>query len=143
MNINSIQSYNNYNNRISNRMAYTGNKCSATNIADSVAFKGKDAYEALKIYLVDRDFVNKNKVDKLTRESSLQYDVGLDSINFLELQMDLEDAIGKEIPDEDFYKILTLNDVINFMTSHSEDFSSDKKALLKTRHPGYYELLCF
>ena len=174
MRINAIQSYNNYN-RIGNRSVYTGNKCYATKVTDSVAFgvrtevglkyfpitggedvediplvlpdseSAKDtdaAFEALKAYFAE-NFLDQDKVNDLTPESSLQYDVGLDSTDLCEFRMDLEHIVGDAISDKEFAKILTLNDVTNFMTEHKEAFSSDKKALAELHNLGYSELLFF
>ena len=142
MRINSIQSYNNYNNRISYKSVVTGNKCAATKVADSISFKGRDPFEALKEYFAE-NFLDQDKVNKLTPESSLQYDLDLDSIDFLQFRMDIEAIVGEEISDKEFAKILTLKDVTNFMTDHREAFSSEKKTVSELYNLGYSELLCF
>ncbi len=117
---------------------YTGNKCHATMTADSVAFKGKDPFEALKEYLRGRSlgYVDENT----TRESTLVYDLDMDSCDLAVLQMDLEKITGEVIPDEEYSnKFLTVGDVVDYMTNHKEAFSASKRNYKFL--PGYYPLL--
>lgn len=48
-------------------------------------------------------------------ESNLQDDLGLDSLDAVELSMAIEEETGKEIPDEEFQKFITVEDLINFL----------------------------
>ncbi len=140
MRINSIQSYNN-NNRIGCKSGYAGNKCYATKVADSVAFKGKDPIEALKDYLVDCRFVSELRVNNITPESCLVYDLGMDTLDLLLFQADILSITGEEIPEEEFRdNFITVGDVVNYMTEHKEAFSYSRIMGL-TFKPGYYKLL--
>ena len=141
MRINSIQSYNNYNNRISYKSGYAGNKCYATKVADSISFNGRDPLEALKEYLRDSSLgcVDENT----TRESTLVNDLDMDSCDLLELQIILERITGEEIPDEEYSnKFLTVGDVVDYMTNHKEAFSASRIEGARFL-PGYYQLLCY
>ncbi|MCW1004811.1 acyl carrier protein, partial [Streptococcus anginosus] len=48
------------------------------------------------------------EADKVTNELNFKKDLDGDSINFLEFVMDLEDAFGAEISDEDAAKLETV-----------------------------------
>ena len=48
-------------------------------------------------------------------ESSFKEDLGADSLDLFELVMALEDEYSVEIPSEDLEKILTVQDVIDYM----------------------------
>ena len=45
--------------------------------------------------------------DKITKDLNFQNDLDADSIDFVELVMDLEDTFGAEIPDDDAEKLQT------------------------------------
>jgi len=50
-------------------------------------------------------------------EASFVDDLGADSLDLVELTMVLEEAFGREIPDEDAEKIQTVQDAINYIKS--------------------------
>lgn len=52
---------------------------------------------------------------EITEESSFKDDLGADSLDLFELVMSLEEEYGVEIPSEDLEKILTVNDVIEYL----------------------------
>ena len=51
----------------------------------------------------------------ITAETSFNDDLGADSLDLFELVMALEEEYGVEIPSEDLEKILTVQDVIDYM----------------------------
>lgn len=55
------------------------------------------------------------KKEEIKLESNLQDDLGLDSLDAVELSMAIEEETGKEIPDEEFQKFKTVEDLINFL----------------------------
>ena len=62
------------------------------------------------------------KKEEIKMESNLQDDLGLDSLDAVELSMAIEEETGKEIPDEEFQKFITVEDLINFLNKQNIDF---------------------
>ncbi|CCQ92367.1 acyl carrier protein [[Clostridium] ultunense Esp] len=65
--------------------------------------------------IADRLGVEKEKV---TPEASFKDDLGADSLDLVELVMELEDEFDMEISDEDAEKIATVGDVLEYIRSH-------------------------
>jgi acyl carrier protein len=59
-------------------------------------------------------------VNEITNASSLIDDLGADSLDVVELVMKMEEEFGIEIPDEEAEKIKTVNDVIQYITTHKK-----------------------
>jgi acyl carrier protein len=59
-------------------------------------------------------------VNEVTNASSLIDDLGADSLDVVELVMKMEEEFGIEIPDEEAEKIKTVNDVIQYITTHKK-----------------------
>lgn len=56
--------------------------------------------------------------DEVVLTASFVDDLGADSLDLVELVMVLEEEFGYEIPDEDAEKIQTVQDAVNYVTSH-------------------------
>jgi acyl carrier protein len=56
---------------------------------------------------------------KIVPEASFVEDLGADSLDTVELVMALEEHFETEIPDEDAQKILTVQDAISYVSTHS------------------------
>lgn len=54
----------------------------------------------------------------ITMEAELKGDLGINSIEQYELAMMCEDKFGVEIGDEDFGKLITIGDVVNYLEAH-------------------------
>ena len=53
--------------------------------------------------------------DEVTPEASFVEDLGADSLDTVELVMELEEEFGIEIPDEDAEKILTVGKALDYI----------------------------
>lgn len=73
-----------------------------------------DVFERVKKIIVDRLGVDAEEV-KL--ESSFKDDLGADSLDIVELVMELEDEFEMEISDEDAEKITTVGEVVEYINS--------------------------
>ena len=70
--------------------------------------------ERVSKVIVDRLGVDESEV-KL--EASFREDLGADSLDVVELVMELEDEFDMEISDEDAEKIATVGDAVNYIES--------------------------
>ncbi|HEX8042347.1 acyl carrier protein [Candidatus Deferrimicrobium sp.] len=59
-------------------------------------------------------------VNEVTNTASFIDDLGADSLDIVELVMKMEEEFGIEIPDEEAEKIKTVNDVIQYITTHKK-----------------------
>jgi acyl carrier protein len=57
--------------------------------------------------------------DQITPEASFVEDLGADSLDTVELVMALEEEFEIDIPDEEAEKIITFQDVINYIKAHT------------------------
>ena len=57
--------------------------------------------------------------DQLKPETSFVNDLSADSLDLVELVMELEDQFGVSIPDEDAEKIQTIGDAIKYVEEHA------------------------
>lgn len=55
--------------------------------------------------------------DKITMESNLIEDLKADSLDIVELIMDLEQEFDIEIPDNDLPKVIKVGDIVNYIES--------------------------
>ncbi|MBF0501862.1 MAG: acyl carrier protein [Candidatus Riflebacteria bacterium] len=67
---------------------------------------------------VKKIVVEKLQVDEkqVTLEASFIEDLGADSLDTVELVMDLEEHFGIEIPDEEAEKLKTVKDAVDYIT---------------------------
>ncbi|MBS4207656.1 acyl carrier protein [Bacillus sp. FJAT-50079] len=73
-----------------------------------------DTVERVTQIIVDRLGVEESKV---TLEASFKDDLGADSLDVVELVMELEDEFDLEISDDDAEKIATVGDAVNYIES--------------------------
>ena len=55
---------------------------------------------------------------QLVNDVHFTRDLGLDSLDTIDLVMQLEQAFGIRIPDEDYPKLLTFGGVLNYLDEH-------------------------
>ncbi|CAJ1186288.1 hypothetical protein FD33_GL002160 [Companilactobacillus paralimentarius DSM 13238 = JCM 10415] len=56
----------------------------------------------------------------ITKETSFTKDLDADSIDLVEFVLELEDAFGSEIPDDDAEKITTVGEAVTYISSHQK-----------------------
>ena len=57
--------------------------------------------------------------DSITLEMSFINDLGCDSLDTVELMMDIEDAFDLSIPEEEAEKIVTIGDAVKYVEEHT------------------------
>ena len=74
-----------------------------------------EVFERIREVLAERLSVEETDV---TEEANFQEDLGADSLDLVEMIMELEDQFGIKIPDEDAQKIQTVGQAVEYVTSH-------------------------
>jgi acyl carrier protein len=73
-----------------------------------------DILERVKKIIVDRLGVEESQV---TPEATFKDDLGADSLDVVELVMEMEDEFGITVSDEDSEKIVTVGDAVEYIKS--------------------------
>lgn len=76
-----------------------------------------DIFDKVKSIIVERLNVDESKV---TEDASFIEDLGADSLDSVELIMQLEEAFDLQIPDEDAEKIATVGDAVKYIQTHKK-----------------------
>ena len=76
----------------------------------------EEAFERVRGILVEQLGVDE---DQVTEAASFQADLDADSLDLVELIMELEDQFGLKISDEDAQQISTVGQAVDYVVSHS------------------------
>lgn len=63
--------------------------------------------------------------DEVTPDASLEQDLGMDSLDAVEIVMAFEEEYGIEIPDEDAQKVTKVSDIVAYLERRLMDHSAD------------------
>jgi len=81
-----------------------------------VTINREEALERVRGILVEQLGVDEEQV---TEDASFQGDLDADSLDLVELIMELEDQFGLKISDEDAQKIATVGEAVDYVVGHS------------------------
>ena len=74
-----------------------------------------EVFERIREVLTERLSVEESEI---TEEANFQEDLGADSLDLVEMIMELEDQFGIKIPDEDAQRIQTVGQAVEYVSSH-------------------------
>ena len=77
----------------------------------------EEIFEKLKNIIVEQFGVNQEVVKE---EATFVDDLEADSLDIVELIMNIEEEFNMEIPDEETEKIVTVGDVVKYIKEHKE-----------------------
>lgn len=68
-----------------------------------------DMFEKVRTVMVDTLSCD---LEEITMEAKLQDDLGIDSLDAVELNIAIEDSLGIAVPDEQFAEVTTVGDIV-------------------------------
>src|SRR5207249_10494362 len=96
-----------------------------------MAASRQEVFERVKEVLTEQLGVEEGDI---TEEASFQEDLDADSLDLVELIMELDDPVGIKISDEDAQKIQTVGQAVDYVSSHQ--YQQEKPGRPDRRAPG-------
>ncbi|MFL2099443.1 acyl carrier protein [Desemzia sp. FAM 23991] len=75
----------------------------------------EETFEMVKKIIVERFGIDE---DRVTAEMTFKDDLGADSLDIVELVMEMEDVFGTEISDEDAEQITTVGNAVTYIANN-------------------------
>ena len=75
-------------------------------------------FDKIREIIVDQLDVDE---DKVTTDASITEDLGADSLDVVDLVMNIEESFDLEIPDEEVENIKTVGDIVKFIEAKTEE----------------------
>ena len=88
-----------------------------TQVRFQVAHSREEILEQVKGALSEKLGIEESEI---TEEASFEEDLGADSLDLVEVVMDLEDQFGLKIPDDDARELTTVGKAIDYVIAHQE-----------------------
>lgn len=76
--------------------------------------------DRIKKILTEQMFIDGVEPGSIKNDANLVYDLGFDSLDLVEIVMAVEDDFHMEISDEDGEKLLTVQQVIDYVTANAK-----------------------
>ena len=80
-----------------------------------MALSRDEVYERVKVALVEKLGADEGAISD---EAAFQEDLSADSLDLVELIMELEDQFGLKIPDEDAQRLQTVRQAVDYVVEH-------------------------
>ncbi len=80
-----------------------------------MALSRDEVYERVKVALVEKLGADEGAISD---EAAFQEDLSADSLDLVELIMELEDQFGLKIPDEDAQRLQTVGQAVDYVVEH-------------------------